>query len=718
MFAKLEHTHTYIPKCLHAFKTGSGKIKGLASSSSSSATLLLHLYVCLDDEGLQIHTCNRFKSDHLFFCFYCSDFIGISGNHCPVFFFIALQNKQPLLEPIQHFKMRWALFLLSINLLHLHAIGCRKELFYHHVYRYGYEIFCDHNNHQELYETSVYNEIMLTITESNVKLNPTLFKNIKRIRELNITNSHITFENSTNFEYLSQLETLSLTHNKLKALELNLLDGLVTLKNLNLQFNYLSGFADGTFRDLLALEALNLSHNSLTDLTGLNICELESLQQLDLSNNALTSLQNNSFSCLVNLEKLKLDNNYLSVLDHISSIRLSEIHLRFNFISKIGTLNTTNLLKLDLEGNRLINLGSKNFSELINLTFLNLRNNSIEFIDKETFTNNKKITNLMLGHNRLGFIHLNIPSLEVLDLRLNQFYVFGDKLKLLTSLKSIDLSQNKIMKVDNNTFKNLHSLRELNLSNNKFNNISLNFMTDSHLNVLNFSHNNLSVLSEDTFKNLKNLHTLDMSFNQLGYLNGSIFGNLENLEILNISYNKLKVLDYKVLEPLENLHVLVLEGNLLENVDYSSIISELPNLDVLSVKNNLLTCDFIAGMIRYFRDNDIKYTINEDFQYDKENVAGIYCKETDDKISSLQDTIGVVLNNTKMLNELYNISHEKNYISLSGTMIAMIIVTFIICFSVFCILVYKFAVWKRRKDYIIDELELMSSKGPYKRFAN
>ena len=66
------------------------------------------------------------------------------------------------------------------------------------------------------------------------------------------------------------------------------------------------------------------------------------------------------------------------------------------------------------------------------------------------------------------------------------------------------------------------------------------FANLDNLNVLNLSHNRITMIGERSFKNLNNLRALRLDNNMLVDLNGLV-SSLDNLRWLNVSTNNLQV---------------------------------------------------------------------------------------------------------------------------------------------------------------------------------
>ncbi|NXQ31463.1 LRC19 protein, partial [Alaudala cheleensis] len=84
-------------------------------------------------------------------------------------------------------------------------------------------------------------------------------------------------------------------------------------------------------------------------------------------------------------------------------------------------------------------------------------------------------------------------------------------------------------------------------------------LTELHLNE-----NNITVLNNNSFYNLKNLITLDISNNCITTVHKAAFAGLNQLSVLNLSYNMIAQLDSDTFTSLESLKVLNLQHNFLK----------------------------------------------------------------------------------------------------------------------------------------------------------
>lgn len=216
---------------------------------------------------------------------------------------------------------------------------CRKTFFYHPKYNYGYEIVCTRTSSLELSTTMANNAISLNIVNSNITFESKTLKYLKKIRQLNITNTEISFLNqnttasdndgkTTNnkpiniFNVLTHLETLIIQHCNIKSNGTRYLHGLDNLLTLKLDNDTIENFPGDAFKQLGNLRTLSLNNNRIKQIQDLSICNLKNLRELHLGNNLITELKNDDINCLKQLEVLNLSGNALTKLHGIASTSL------------------------------------------------------------------------------------------------------------------------------------------------------------------------------------------------------------------------------------------------------------------------------------------------------------------------------------------------------------------------------------------------------------
>jgi len=129
-------------------------------------------------------------------------------------------------------------------------------------------------------------------------------------------------------------------------------------------------------------------------------------------------------------------------------------------------------------------------------------------IEKYKVVNSGLFSNIRLSS--VSFQNLGIVTVEV-----GAF----DSYCCESSLKTLDLSKNHMIRLDTDALKNLKRLTRLNLGNN-------------HLS-----------LNEENFKFLKNLRYLDLSKNHIQYLPSNLLAGVSELEMISFEDNNLRTID-------------------------------------------------------------------------------------------------------------------------------------------------------------------------------
>ena len=247
------------------------------------------------------------------------------------------------------------------------------------------------------------------------------------------------------------------------------------------------------------------------------------ITELVLTSNNIDILDNQLFTKYVNIRRLYLDQNELFSLDPDV---FKGLH---------------NLRILNLDSNRLSEFPKESMKHLQNLTDLSLRNNSIKNIKKEDFQccNISRLMILDLSNNIIGEIEddtfegfYNLQKL-LLARKGSRKMKIEDKFRNLRSLVSLDLNYQSIEHINFPDFSGTDNLEYLRLTGiNKLQIPSVFCSTKQKLKKLIVTSSTM-----DTFPNLqkcKQLQVINFTGNKIGELNENSFSGLRNLAIINI----------------------------------------------------------------------------------------------------------------------------------------------------------------------------------------
>ncbi|XP_030639763.1 toll-like receptor 9 [Chanos chanos] len=349
----------------------------------------------------------------------------------------------------------------------------------------------------------------------------------------------------------------------------------------------------------LSVVSLNLDGNRIRQIKHDDFTGIPNLQSLSLSWNCLPdrlkslhtpscnlTIDPNAFVSLKNLSSLLLAGNSLT------SIPLLPEHLR------ILGLEYNHLFYIDQP------LGTPFLKQLLlakNCYYANPCNQAF-FISPRVFQDLPELQNLTLGFSNVTYIPTNLPrSLESLDLQENNITeITEDSFANLTRLYYLDLAWNcqrcdhaaqPCFPCPNDTALQLHPR-------------AFHGQAES-LTTLSLRGNSLRSITHGLFAPLKKLQTLDLSDNLLAYpiQNGTFFQELPKVQSLNLRYNyePLKSFSELVLSPsigkMTSLRYLFLSGFFFHQLTNRSIehLIRLPGLEYLELRMNFInSCNMSA----------------------------------------------------------------------------------------------------------------------------
>ena len=262
-----------------------------------------------------------------------------------------------------------------------------------------------------------------------------LFTEPSNLKVLSLRESVLSFIPNGFFSNLKHLLSLDLSHNDLTTLEAETFTGLSNLRSLNMEANWRLTLTDHILDGLSGLEVLDISGCGIRTIGMDLFSDLNMLTDLDLGSNMISSLDADRFVNLSQLVHLDLRNNMMQGVTKHS----------FNGLSAITTLSLqSNKLEIDNEVareifrpfQRLEHLNIKHglsptftpevlpklFLPLQSLIHLDLSENNLTTLPKDTFQAQHQLMELRLDDNHLEIVSFDVrqmEKLEVLDVRNN-----------------------------------------------------------------------------------------------------------------------------------------------------------------------------------------------------------------------------------------------------------------------------------------------------------
>ncbi|XP_041978148.1 chaoptin-like [Aricia agestis] len=384
----------------------------------------------------------------------------------------------------------------------------------------------------------------------------------------------LSFLPTRTFAYMPELRNLDLSYNRIGNLTKNSFANLSNLRYLSLAGNIIDSIEREAFSNLPKLEILELQSNNLTSLSldsFYNISNQFIIFTLNISRNNIRTIEGEVRFSINIFDGSKNDFHevpsvlFVGIKSWIRQIILS--HNKISHISNEAFGQSVYLEILDLHKNKINIIKRKSFTDLVALQILDLSFNSIYQLSVEQFSNLRKLRYLKIDHNNLKLLPRDVfknTVIEHLDLSFNEISLFPVTAlsQIGFTLRHLDVSHNRIEYLDSSIFRNTQFLSSVNVGNNL-----------------------LTVLSDNTFSSLGGLRRLDLSFNSIKANFKELFHNLPNLRHLNLANIGLKSVPYL---PLTNLTSLNLTQNYISSFKETDV-RRLSNLRHLDLSHNRLT---------------------------------------------------------------------------------------------------------------------------------
>ncbi|XP_074596582.1 uncharacterized protein LOC141851707 [Brevipalpus obovatus] len=359
-----------------------------------------------------------------------------------------------------------------------------------------------------------------------------------------------------------------------------LLAKLDSIESLDISLNHLDHLPSNFVSDSgHHLTKLYLMSNSIESLDPNCFSNLNQLEVLDITNNRLKYLPEGVFRHLTNLKQFRMRanqfitlpqnlfafNSKLELLDLSANHNLSGANLPVDLLRGLQRLT-----KLDLSESKLDQLSQnpvRFLSHASDLEILNLGNNRLTNLTRpRLFGLNPKLKTLNISGNRISSIDATIftdnsSNLAELNLSVNQLTSLPDKLLYpLKNLRVLNLAHNKLHRITNNNL----------------------FYTNSRLEELDFSHNNLVSINPDgvkiPFGQAGDLRKINLSHNNISdYM--TEFASINwathvQIEDIDLSHNRISktvsIPQFTSNAPRISLN---LRNNLIENIDVYDILN-------------------------------------------------------------------------------------------------------------------------------------------------
>jgi Leucine-rich repeat (LRR) protein len=253
------------------------------------------------------------------------------------------------------------------------------------------------------------------------------------------------------------------------------------------------------------------------------------LQELDLRNCRIVQIGPSFFSSLERLQQIFLSNNQITVIDgHPFPSAIVRIDLSYN---------TQNLMTQGLE------MLPKVFANLTRLRYLDFSHTKLNPTAMTTFNS------LPTSLTSLSVCYSELPSYT------------GIFINCTIPLMQLDISGNPRLSLNPSTFTYMgESLTALSARNSNVKNLDWTENLKG-LQYLDLYDNNIHSVFDDSFSHMQNLRKLNLEKNSIGNWYKKLFSQNQKLEILNLRENKLTLLTNDMKEDMSSVQMLAIGKN-------------------------------------------------------------------------------------------------------------------------------------------------------------
>ncbi|CAG2167094.1 unnamed protein product [Oppiella nova] len=457
---------------------------------------------------------------------------------------------------------------------------------------------------------------------------PVAIQALRSLRSLHLSDNGIKVIKNSSFGGGHQhLMVLKLSGNELTNLTRGTLKELPALQRLDLSWNRINALDHGVFDDAPTLRQISLENNFLSDINGL-FMNLNNMEYLNVSHNRITWFD---YALIPrSLERLDIHHNEIETLGNYfeleSALQLEEFDVSHNLLKEIsGSAIPNRIKRINLSDNRIRVVHQFTFMAKHNISFVDLRNNSLQTLDINSFrlkaiTVNKQSPEFYVSSNPY-YCDCTMEWLQrinSLDTSTRQYPRIVDLEQVMCSLPFVRHNQlvpltkanssNFLCKYKSHCFALCHccdfdacdcemmcpenctcyydqtwNTNVVDCSTKQYQAIPARIPMD--VTALYLDGNDIYTLTSHTFIGRKNMKQLYLNNSNIHQISNRTFNGLVYLEVLHLEYNQLQVLHGFEFDSLHYLKELHLHHNRIHSINNNTFI-HLKSLQVLHLEYN------------------------------------------------------------------------------------------------------------------------------------
>ncbi|KAM4781310.1 slit homolog 2 protein isoform 14-T14 [Cyanocitta cristata] len=310
--------------------------------------------------------------------------------------------------------------------------------------------------------------------------------------------------------------------------------------------------ATGIFKKLPQLRKINLSNNKITDIEEGAFDGASGVNELLLTSNRLESVQHKMFKGLESLKTLMLRSNRVSCVGNDSFTGLSSVRL------------------LSLYDNQITTVAPGSFDTLHSLSTLNLLANPFNCNCHLAWLGDwLRKKRIVTGNPRCQKPYF-LKEIPIQDVAIQDFTCDDgnddNSCSPLARCPAECTCLDTVVRCSNKGLKALpkgipKDVTELYLDGNQFTLVPKELSNYKHLTLIDLSNNRISTLSNQSFSNMTQLLTLILSYNRLRCIPARTFDGLKSLRLLSLHGNDISVVPEGAFNDLSALSHLAIGAN-------------------------------------------------------------------------------------------------------------------------------------------------------------
>ncbi len=384
---------------------------------------------------------------------------------------------------------------------------------------------------------------------------------------------------------------------------------------LDLSYNNIDRLDPDIFRKMYNLTVILLNGNQIHSIGQYTFCghSLPMLYSINLVD-ALTIIPEGMFST----PERNCNAVYECDLAKLKFLRLSAVRTHAHHFegilqpfafSRLGTLN-----ELQLCGAGLTGISDDTFACLTEVKNLLICDSKIQTLNFHAFSHLTSMQQLLLNNNSLNSMSVTFfesnPRLLHLNASKNMIERLHGSFSVLPQVTCLDFSHNKIDHVPDNTFSFCFNLERLYLQYNSIRWIETGgFVSVSRLQILNLAHNRLFYVHQDLFTDMTSLSELYLNDNRISQIESGAFLALKRLQILNLEHNNLLNVSDDLFDDTSLISELYLKNNLLQYIE-ANLLAYSPILSAATLAHNPWDCNCQLDPLRLWLNENGNITLD------------------------------------------------------------------------------------------------------------